>query len=366
MQAQQRLYSLDALRGFDMFWIIGAEEIFHTMAQATHAPFWESLSKQFEHPYWEGFTAYDLIFPLFIFITGIAASYSLGSAMEKGVEKRTLLLKILKRGCILLLLGMVYNNGLQIRPLSDFRFMSVLGRIGIAYALSSILFLYVKERFQWIWFASFLLGYWLILKFTSAPGFPIGDLTEAGNFASYVDRTLLPGKLSRGIHDTVGFFNNIPAISSGLAGILTGNYLRKNTDSPARKALFMAMAGALSLLLAQAWNLVFPINKNLWSSSFVLQTVGFSLLLMALFYWIIDVKGYQKWAFFFKVIGMNSILIYLSGKIISWSYANKGFFQWVGDLIGDPYNAVALAITALLLKWCFLRLLYQKNLFLKI
>ncbi len=363
---KQRLQSLDALRGFDMFWIIGAEEIFHAMSKATNAPFWKSLSEQFEHPNWNGFSAYDLIFPLFIFVTGIAATYSLGGAMEKGTAKKELLQKVIKRGLILFLLGVIYNNGLQIRPISDIRFMSVLGRIGIAYMLSSIIFLYAKERFQAIWFASLLIGYWIILKFTSAPGFPIGDLTEAGNFASYIDRTVLPGKLSRGIHDTVGFFNNIPAISSGLAGILTGNYLRKAGVSPAKKALHMALAGLAALIIAQIWNLDFPINKNLWSSSFVLHTVGFSLLLMSVFYWIIDVKSYQRWAFFFRVIGMNSILIYMSGKVISWSYANKGVFQWVGDLIGDPYNAVALAITSVLLKWVFLRFLYNKKIFLKI
>ncbi|MEY3432583.1 MAG: hypothetical protein RL131_519 [Bacteroidota bacterium] len=349
-----------------MFWIIGAEDLFHTMAKATHSPFWETLSKQFEHPYWNGFTAYDLIFPLFIFVTGISASFSLGSALEQGKNKSELLKKIINRGMILFVLGMIYNNGLQLRPISDFRFMSVLGRIGIAYMLSSVLFLYTKEKMQIVWFAGLLIGYWLILKFTAAPGFPIGDLTEEGNFASYVDRTILPGKLSRGIHDTVGFFNNIPAASSGLAGIIIGNYLRKSTSTPEQKTKFMFLLGLASLVLAQVWNLDFPINKNLWSSSFVLQTVGFSLLLMALFYWIIDVKGYQRWAFFFKVIGMNSILIYMSGKVINWSYANKGFFQWLGDWIGDPYNAVALAITAVLVKWLFLYLLYKKNIFIKI
>jgi len=227
----KRLYSLDALRGFDMFWIIGAEEVFHAMAEATKAPAWIALSEQFEHPTWNGFTAYDLIFPLFIFVTGISATFSLGGALEKGKSKNELMQKVIKRGLILIILGMIYNNGLQIRPISDFRFMSVLGRIGFAYMFSSIIFLYAKERFQIIWFASLLIGYWLILKFTAAPGFPIGDLTEPGNFASYVDRSILPGKLSRGIHDTVGFFNNIPAISSGLAGIITGTYLRKSKAS---------------------------------------------------------------------------------------------------------------------------------------
>jgi predicted acyltransferase len=132
-------------------------------------------------------------------------------------------------------LGIIYNNGLQLRPLADIRFSSVLGRIGIAYVLANIIYIYAKERMQFIWFAGLLIGYWLILKFTSAPGFPPGDLTMQGNFASYVDRSILPGKLSLGIHDTVGFFNNIPAISTALAGIITGIYLKKLLSPEDRK-----------------------------------------------------------------------------------------------------------------------------------
>jgi predicted acyltransferase len=363
---QQRLFSLDALRGFDMFWIIGAEEVFHEMGSITHHPFWEGLSSQFEHPVWNGFTAYDLIFPLFIFLSGVSTPYAIGSAIAAGKSKNALLWKVIKRGMILVLLGIIYNNGLQLRPISDIRFMSVLGRIGIATMLGSIIYLYTKERTQIIWLTALLVGYWLLMKFTSAPGFLPGDLTEPGNFSSYFDRTVLPGKLSRGIHDTVGLFNNIPAISSALAGIITGNYLKNNSDASSKKSGMMALAGLVSLGIAQLWSIDFPINKNLWSSSFVMHTVGFSLLLFALFHYIIDVRGYTKLAFFFKVIGMNSILIYMSGKFISWSYANKGFFQWLGDLIGDPYNAVAMAISVVFIKWIFLYFLYQKKIFLKV
>ena len=363
---QQRLYSLDALRGFDMFWIIGAEEIFHTMGSITHHRFWEGLSAQFEHPVWNGFTAYDLIFPLFIFLAGVSTPYALGRALEEGKPKKALLWRIIKRGMILVVLGIIYNNGLQLKPISDIRFMSVLGRIGISTMLGAIIYLYTKERTQVIWFTALLVGYWLLMKFSSAPGFLPGDLTEAGNFSSYFDRTVLPGKLSRGIHDTVGLFNNIPAISSALAGIITGNYLKHHMHSSLKKSTMMALAGICALIIAQVWSLDFPINKNLWSSSFVMHTVGFSLLLFALFYWVIDVRGYTKWAFFFKVIGMNSILIYMSGKFINWSYANKGFFQWLGDLIGDPYNAVAMAISVVFIKWIFLYFLYQKKIFLKV
>lgn len=366
LSPSNRLSSLDALRGFDMFWIIGAEEVFHTLAKATGSPFWQTLSDQFHHPYWNGFTAYDLIFPLFIFISGISATYSLGSALEKGTPRSELVGKVIRRGLILFILGMVYNNGLQIRPLSDFRIMSVLGRIGIAYSLSCLILLYAGPRARYLWFAGLLLGYWAILAFTSAPGFPPGDLTEAGNFASWFDRTVLPGKLSRGIHDTVGLFNNIPAVASGLAGILTGEYLRSSPHSPARKSAGMAAVGLFSLLLAQAWNTVFPINKNLWSSSFVMNTAGWSLLLMALFHYVIDVKGYRGWTFFFQVIGLNSILIYMSPRFIDWSHTNQALFHWLGDILGDPYQAVAFAATAVLVKWSALWFLYRKKVFLKI
>jgi predicted acyltransferase len=200
----------------------------------------------------------------------------------------------------------------------------------------------------------------------SAPGFAAGDLSMEGNFASYVDRMLLPGKLSLGIHDTVGLFNNIPAIGNALAGIMVGVFLKKTNLGGREKSLYLASVGLISLLMAQVWNLDFPINKNLWSSSFVLQTVGFSLLFFALFYYVIDVLGYKKWAFMFQVIGVNSILIYLSEKFIEWEYTAKKLFDWVYQLAGEPMAPIFVAIAILLIKWLFLRLLYQKNLFLRV
>ena len=362
----QRLYSLDALRGFDMFWIIGAEDIFHGLAKATASPFWTAVSNQFTHPSWDGFHIYDLIFPLFLFLAGVATPYSVGRGLEHGKTKQQLLWKIVKRGLILVLLGLIYNNGLQLRPFSDIRFSSVLGRIGIAYMLAGIIYLYASQRAQIIWFAGLLIGYWLILKFTSAPGYPPGDLTMEGNFASYVDRTVLPGKLSLGIHDTVGFFNNIPAISTALAGIITGIFLKNNLKTPAQKASMLTVAGICCLGIASVWNLDFPINKNMWSSSFVMHTTGLSLIFLSIFYYIIDVRGYRNWAFFFKVIGMNSILIYMSGRFINWSYTTKGFFQWLGEWVGDPYNIVVMAICAVIIKWLFLYVLYKKQIFLRV
>jgi predicted acyltransferase len=362
----RRLYSLDALRGFDMFWIMGAEEIFHTMAKATNAPFWNVLSNQFTHPDWNGFHFYDLIFPLFLFIAGVATPYSVGRALQKGKTKNAVLWRVIKRGLILVLLGIVYNNGLEIRPLSQIRFGSVLGRIGLAYMFANIIYIYSKRTAQVVWFCALLIGYWLLLKFTSAPGFAAGDLTMQGNFASYIDRSVLPGRLYLTIHDPEGLMSTIPAIGTGLLGILTGTYLKNSGANGNKKVLNMALTGIIFIGLALLWNYDFPINKNLWTSSFVLNVGGISLLLLALFYYIIDVLGYRSWAFFFKVIGMNSILIYMSGRFIDWEYSTNGFFKWVGQLIANPYGAVAMAICFVMVKWAFLYFMYKKKVFLRV
>lgn len=363
----QRLYSLDALRGFDMFWIMGAEEIVHTIAKATGNSFWQGFATQLTHPDWNGFHFYDLIFPLFLFIAGVATPYSVGRDLEKGKTRSTVLWRVIKRAMILVLLGIIANNGLKIHPIAQIRFASVLGRIGIAYMFANIIYLYCKRNAQIIWFFSLIVGYWLLLKFTAAPGFAPGDLTMEGNFASYVDRMLLPGKLYLGIHDPEGLLSAIPAIGTGLLGILTGTFLKTYTNiSGSKKSLYMFVTGVIFLLLAQLWNLDFPINKNLWTSSFVLNVGGYSLILLSIFYYIIDVLGYKTWTFFFRVIGMNSILIYMSGKFISWEYSTNAFFGWLGQLFSDPWNDVILAICYVLIKWLFLYFMYRKKVFLRV
>ena len=361
-----RLYSLDALRGFDMFWIIGGEEIVHTLAKVTGNSALQSFAHQLTHPAWNGFRLYDLIFPLFLFLAGVSTPYSIGKKLEAGVDKQRILIKVIRRGLILVLLGIIANNGLEIRPISEMRFGSVLGRIGLAYMFANFIYLYSGVRAQAIWFAGIIIGYWLLLKSTSAPGFPVGDLTREGNFASYVDRLILPGKLYEDIHDPEGILSTVPAISTALLGILSGTLLRSPKISGAKKSGYLAIAGVVSLLLAQLWSLDFPFNKNLWTSSFVLHVGGLSLLLLSLFYYIVDVRGYQRWSFFFRVIGMNSILIYISGKFIDWEYTTNGFFKWFGQLVGDPFNIVVMAACYVFVKWIFLYVLYRAKVFLRV
>jgi predicted acyltransferase len=365
-QTPTRLNSLDALRGFDMVWIMGLEPVIIELAKLTHWRVFETMAVHLIHPDWNGFHFYDLIFPLFLFMAGVSTPFSVGRELEKGTSRNKLLWRVIKRGLILVLFGIIYNNGLNIKPLEEMRLGSVLGRIGLGYMFASIIYIFAAEKWQIFWFWFFIVAYWLILKFASAPGFPPGDLTMEGNFASYFDRCFLPGKLYLGIHDPEGLFSTIPAISTGILGILTGSTLKKSGLSQIKKVLRMVVVGVIFLALAQVWNLDFPINKNLWSSSFVLNVGGYSLLLMALFYYVIDVLGYKKWAFFLKIIGMNSILIYMSKKFIDWHFTNDAFFNWLFQLLGDPYNLVVAAITYLMIKWLFLYVMYQKKIFLRV
>lgn len=363
----QRLYSLDALRGFDMFWIMGGEDFIHELAHATHHPAAVWMATQLSHVSWNGFRFYDLIFPLFLFISGVSTPYSVGREIDKGVENRKIALRIIKRGLILVLLGVIYNNGLQLKDLSQIRFPSVLGRIGLAYMFACMIYVYASQRFQYVWFACILLGYWLVMRFNAAPGFVAGDLTIQGNFASWVDRMVLPGRLHLVIHDPEGLFSTLPAICTGLLGIFAGNYLKNNTTkTPTQKAATLAIAGLLCLIVGGAWGLFFPINKNLWTSSFMLYAGGCSLLLLAIFYFIIDVLKYQRWAFFFTIIGLNSILIYMSVKVIDWYYSAEGLFKWLGQLFGEHYYGVVIALAVIAVKWVFLRAMYHYKIFLRV
>lgn len=361
-----RLRSIDALRGFDMFWIMGIGSIIVHIAVIEKTPFWIELAAQFEHPYWDGFTLWDMVFPLFMFLSGMSSPFSIDKQLKNGRSREQILWKIIKRGLILVLLGIIYNvQGIELRPLSEYRYASVLGKIGASYVFANIIYLYARPKARITWYWLLLIGYWLLLKFTSAPGYPPGDLSEAGNFASYFDRIVLPGKLSRGIHDTVGMLCTITGVSTTLLGVITGSFLKKHPMVPIKKVQWFCIAGVGLILLGLLWNLDFPINKNLWSSSFTVLTGGISLLLFALFYYIIDIKGYYKWSFFFRVIGMNSIFIYISPIFINYSYIANAAFRWMGQLSG-VYQAPVMGVCTVLVSWLVLYFMYRKNIFIKV
>ena len=265
----ERLLSLDALRGFDLFWIVGGHGILLALFKLTEWGWLGAIDTQLKHVDWNGFQAYDLIFPLFLFMAGVSTPYSLTRRLTQGARGEVCR-KIILRGLILVLLGIIYNNGLQWKGLENMRFGSVLGRIGLAGMFAQLLFAFNFDapKRLWYWLAGILLGYWAVMSFGHAPGFAPGDLTMEGNFASYVDRLLLPGKLHKGIHDPEGLLAVIPAIGNALLGILAGLWLRRSAEevSGDRKAVGLAIAGLALLVLGGLWSFVFPLNKNLWTS----------------------------------------------------------------------------------------------------
>jgi predicted acyltransferase len=364
----KRLYSLDALRGFDMFWIMGGAGIFAGLATLTNSPALNWWAGQLEHVPWDGFKFYDMIFPLFLFIAGISFPFSMAKRTARNESRISIYRHVISRGLILVLLGIIYNNAVRF-DLGNLRYGSVLGRIGLAWMLAAIIFMNTKLTWRIVWFCALLIGYWMLLLL-----FPAHDLgstdpfSQTGNFASYIDRLIMPGQLYRGNHDPEGLMSTMPAISTALLGMFTGEFMMADylNDKPIKKVLYLLLAAITLMILGKIWDLTFPINKNLWGSSFVCFVGGLSLLLFAIFYLIIDIWNFRKWAFFFVVIGMNPITIYLANRIINFNHASDFFFKGLIALFPENWGQFLGGIAYTFIGWIFLYFLYRKKIFLKV
>jgi predicted acyltransferase len=364
-----------------MFWIAGGGSIFAGLASLTGwAPlvWWE---KQLHHVEWHGFAFEDMIFPLFLFIAGISFPFSMAKRLENGVPRKLIYKQIFRRGLLLVLFGFIYNgllsfnfinieNGAFSFDWSKMRFASVLGRIGLAWMLAALIFINTSRRnIRIAWCAGILIFYWLLLALVPAFDNPGADrFSMEGNFTSYFDRMFLPGRLYKGIHDPEGWLGIIPATATALLGMFTGWFVmwRKEGLTELRRTGYMAIGGVILVTLGLLWDMAFPINKNLWTSSFVCFVGGLSLLLFSLFYLIIDVWGYRKWSFFFMVIGMNSITIYLAQRMIRFSFTSeflfKGMIGWFPEVWAPFLNSCGYVAVC----WAFLYFLYRQKIFLKV
>jgi predicted acyltransferase len=320
------------------------------------------------HCQWDGFHFYDFIFPLFLFIAGISFPYSLEKSLQKGVTKKALYFKIIKRVLILMFLCFVYNGLLKF----DFetqRYAGTLTRIALAWGFAALIFINTKRVGQMIWCAGLLIFYWLALTFVQAPDFPDASrFSPEGNFACYIDRMFLPGKLSHTLYDLSGLSGVIPAISTTLLGMLTGVFVKKSKEglTQMKKVGYMTIAGVGLVLVGLLWDLIFPINKPLWNSSYVCFAGGLSLLLFALFYWIIDVLKYRRWTLFFTVIGLNSITIYMAQQIINFKFTANFIFGGLIKLFPENWAQFLNGLSVITICWLFLYFLYKQKIFIKI
>lgn len=362
----KRLLSIDALRGFDMLLISGGGTFMVLLQGKTGWPWCDWIAEQLVHAKWDGFTFYDFIFPLFLFISGLSLSFSLKGRILHVDSKAKLYWTAMRRALILICLGILDKNApLDLFDPGSIRYGTVLGRIGIATFIVTVLYLNAGIKQRILWVVAILISYCAALYLIPVPGFGVGDLSFEGNLPGWIDRTFMPGRLLQKTYDQLALGTLPPAISVTICGSLAGDMLLYSR-SGRLTTIRLFLIGAAAVLLGLLWGTVFPINKHLWSSSFVLLTSGMSFISLSVFYGLIDVCGYAKWAFFFKVIGMNSLVIYLLDRFVDFKYTSHLLF---GGLIGyfdDKWQAPLGALASLVIVWSFLYFLYRNKVFVKI
>lgn len=374
----KRLKSLDALRGFDMIWILGLEWTVRGLCRLV--PGWQGgwLDMQVRHVPWEGLAFFDTIFPLFIFIAGVTFPFAHARQRERGLSALQIHLNIFRRAAMLILLGMVYNGILSFR-FEHFRYASVLGKIGVAWMVAAVCHVHFGAKTRIGILAALLLGYWGMLHLV-APDAPAGSgpFTLAGCFPGYLDRLgFTPGDLycklevdgvrQAWLEPSGLVVSSLGSSASAMLGMLAGDLLSsgRNGLTPSKKAGSLVCAGIGALAAGLLIEMIgCPIVKNLWTPSFSLVTGGYSFLMLALFYWIIDARGHDRWCFFLTVVGLNSITIYMLKRIVDFKGISHFLFGGVAGWFPDPLFVESAGVVFLC--WLVCWFLNRQKIYLKV
>lgn len=363
-----RLGSLDALRGFTMFWIVGADYFAAAFRGLDGGAVSRFLGYQLGHADWVGFTFYDLIFPLFLFVLGAAVPLSLDRIVERA-GRAAALRRVLRRGLLLYVLGVLYYGGFA-QGWDHIRWVGVLQRLAAGYVAASLLHLYCRPRTIAGVTAGLLVGYWALLTFVPVPGGGPGDYTRGHNLANWVDAHWLPGRIWYGDYDPEGLLSTLPAIASALIGLFAGRWLQNPTPAPAAKLRGLVLAGIACLVLGYAWSVPFPLIKRLWTSSYALVGGGWCLLLLALFYWLIDERRIARWATPFVWIGSNALLIYLVSHVVDFrkisTFFVSGPVATALDSLWLGLSGLVLALTSVALCTALCGWLHHRKIFLRL
>jgi predicted acyltransferase len=367
----ERMLSLDVFRGIT---IAG-------MILVNNPGTWSAIYGPLKHAEWHGWTPTDLIFPFFLFIVGVSITLAFSRRVEQGDDQYDLLLKIFKRASIIFGLGL-FLNGFPFFDLAEIRIPGVLQRIAVCYLIASLIFLKTGWRTQAIIAVALLFVYWILMTVVPVPGFGAGDLSKEGNLAAYIDRWLLGSHIWKGgvVYDPEGLLSTMPAISTTLAGVLTGHWLRSKRTQ-LEKVVGLFFAGACAVAVGWAWNLFFPINKSLWTSSYVVFMAGMALELLAICYWLVDIKNYRRWTKPFVIFGVNALALFVFSGLLGRLMGVIKFPRGDGSTIAlqpfifrnlfaswaTPINASLLYAITYILFWLFLMwLLYRKRIFIKV
>lgn len=354
----QRLVSLDAFRGFT----VAAMIIVNTPGS------WDHVYAPLLHASWHGITPTDCIFPFFIFIVGISITLSYGKLLGGGRPKAALVAKTLKRSALIFLIG-VFLGLFPDFNFAEMRIPGVLQRIAIVFLVCALLFLYTNWKQQAVIGGALLLLYWIALITVPVPGVGKGILEPGRNLAAWIDSLLIPGKMWQGTWDPEGLLSTFPAVVTGLSGMLIGKLLAIDRVSYERKVIWLYLAGLSAFLLGSAWGWVFPINKNLWTSSYVLYTSGLASMIFASLFFVMEVLGYTVWAKIGIVFGANAITAYVIGSLLP-EFLGPLNDWYVTHVVehgeGAKMASLIWAITICLLTYLPIYILYKKRLFIKI
>jgi predicted acyltransferase len=379
MQTKQRLLSLDVFRGATVA----------AMILVNNPGSWSNIYPPLAHASWHGCTPTDLIFPFFLFIVGVSIAYAMGSKKLDPTTHKSTLIKASKRALTLFGLGLflslfpkVFTN--PIEAFSTVRIPGVLQRIGVVFIISAFIFLKNSEKNILKIIVCLLVAYWAMMTFIPVPGVGYANLEKETNLGAWFDRLVLTEAhlwKSAKTWDPEGILSTIPAISSCLFGVLVGVYLRRKDITDSVKVSWLFSIGILALLAGLVWDLQFPINKSLWTSSFVLYTGGWATILLSLTYWLIDINGYKKFTKPFVVYGVNAITVFfLSGlmpRIMSMIKVEMpdgkvvGSQTWLYDTFIVPYfsplNAsLVYAVLFILFWYVILWIMYKRNIIIKV
>ncbi|HET6996174.1 MAG TPA: DUF5009 domain-containing protein [Chitinophagaceae bacterium] len=358
----KRLVCVDALRGFDMLWIIGGGDIIIALAKAHPNNFLNGLAEHFDHQ-WGQFHFYDIIMPLFMFIVGVVMPVAFKSRLEKGETKKNIYRHVLKRVVLLYILGLIASGHLLSFDITRIHLWTdTLHAIAVGYLISSILLLELNLKWQIAITVFLLLLYWAVIALIPVPGHPAGLYEPTVNLPLYVDERVL-GHFQEGQGWTY-ILTNMTFVCSVMLGVFAGKILLSATNEK-KKAGWLALLGIGCLVAGKFWGIWFPIIHHLWTSSLVLYAGGWSFLLLALFYLIIDVWGFKKWAFPFVVIGMNAIAVYVATHLFDFTLIGNVFVGGLAKWLGS-WNEFVQQLAALIVIWLILYWMYRKKTFIKV
>ncbi len=371
----RRVVSIDALRGLNMFCIMGLDGAMWGIAEMSHGKgavvdaAGSFLGDQFTHAYWEGLRFYDFIFPLFIFVTGVSIVLSLPRLVEREGKAKAHL-RVLRRALLLYVMGVVAYGGIS-QHWADVRLLGVLQRIALCYLFTSVMFLNFNLRGLIAAVVGLLVGYWALMTFIPVPGIGAGSFAPDANLANWIDHHYLPGRLWDVTRDPEGMLSTLPAIATCLFGVLAGLLLRDTRASAQQKTLCLLAAGCILLAAGYLWALQFPIIKAIWTSSFVLVTAGYSAILLAVMHQIIDVWGWQRWATIFVWIGANAITLYFLNDILNFQAAaarlvGGDFASMLDRVVADGTGLFVTNVLVMMFAIALAGFMYRRKIFLRV